>query len=304
MSRYGCKLEGNLIDEIVEKYKTDNYSLTELGKQYNIHRMTVANYLKKRNVEIKHVFIKNTKVYYKIDQNYFDKIDTEDKAYFLGLLYADGSYDKNHNCVVLGLKTEDREILEIFNKQLNSNKPLSVIKPSKSPTSDKLNTGGYKLYIVGSNICSRLLELGIIQNKSLKLKFPTEKQVPKILLKSFIRGYVDGDGSFSYWKSKRKGWNQASFNVVSTFDFCKDLQDYILLELGIKSTLSNRGGKLSSEIGRKITRTLIFSGIPKVFKMINWLYKDSTFRLNRKYNKYVLIKMKLSKIERYRKLCA
>lgn len=65
---------------------------------------------------------------YTFNKNYFEKIDSEDKAYFLGLLYADGcnstSATQNHASIVLNLQEGDKEILEKFMKYINSNKPL------------------------------------------------------------------------------------------------------------------------------------------------------------------------------------
>ena len=58
------------------------------------------------------------------NENYFEEINTPNKAYFLGLLFADGGYIKRKgtpSTLSLELKKEDRYILEEFKKQLNSN---------------------------------------------------------------------------------------------------------------------------------------------------------------------------------------
>jgi len=49
---------------------------------------------------------------YSLNENYFDEIDTSNKAYILGFLYADGYNNRINNTVVLSLFKQDREILE------------------------------------------------------------------------------------------------------------------------------------------------------------------------------------------------
>ena len=47
------------------------------------------------------------KTKYSYDRNYFEKIDTEDKAYFLGFLYADGFNTKQGFRLQISQKDED-----------------------------------------------------------------------------------------------------------------------------------------------------------------------------------------------------
>lgn len=66
---------------------------------------------------------------YTFNKDYFERIDSKDKAYFLGLLYADGcnsiSATQGQCTIVINLHEKDRSILDIFNKYIGSNKPLS-----------------------------------------------------------------------------------------------------------------------------------------------------------------------------------
>ena len=71
---------------------------------------------------------------YTFNKDYFERIDSKDKAYFLGFLYADGCNSisaTQHQCtIILNLQEKDKDILNIFNKYINSNKPL-VYRPSR-----------------------------------------------------------------------------------------------------------------------------------------------------------------------------
>ena len=78
----------------------------------------------------------NMKRKYDINEDYFNEIDTKEKAYFLGFLYADGY---NHKCEIrkssssvnLSLVEQDSYILELLLRQVSSDKPLQSIKLSK-----------------------------------------------------------------------------------------------------------------------------------------------------------------------------
>ena len=74
---------------------------------------------------------------YSYDSNFFEKIDSEAKAYWLGFLYADGYIHRNYKngkiksmSLELSLKSEDRAHLENFLRDIRSNVPIKdkVIK--------------------------------------------------------------------------------------------------------------------------------------------------------------------------------
>lgn len=176
--------------ELVEKYKAGNFTCTDLAKIYNISREAVGGLLKRR-----HILINNNQSQlqrkYTLDESYFDEINTEAKAYFLGLLYADGYNNEERNCVQISLQEQDKEILELFNKEIKSNRPLLFLNLKKY---NKNNQNCYRLSISSVKISKRLKELGCLQKKSFKIIFPTFLR--EDLIRHFIRGYFDGDGSF------------------------------------------------------------------------------------------------------------
>src|ERR1017187_5347646 len=97
-------------------------------------------------------------------------INFKNKAYILGLLYADGNMHKNNNVISLELHGRDKEILEKINKELNHNKPLFVHKFVYKHNGKKINKTYYRLDITNYKIYNDLLSFGLIPNKSLIIK--------------------------------------------------------------------------------------------------------------------------------------
>lgn len=153
---------------------------------------------------------------YHYNNNYFSKIDSKDKAYFLGLLYADGNVylaekcKKRRNRVQITLINEDSYILQSLLDHIRSNSKMYIDKGLYS-----------KVILDSKQLTHDLISLGCIPNKSLILKFPTEDQLPKNLQNHFIRGYFDGDGCISL-----RGVN-ALVSFTSTSNFCNSLIDIL-----------------------------------------------------------------------------
>jgi intein/homing endonuclease len=179
--------------------------------------------------------------------------------------------------IAISLQEEDKLILEKLNKVLNSNR---VLKFNKARKKTWKNT--YLLQIYSKHMSQQLSKLGCFQAKSLTLKFPTEEQVPNNLLFIFLRGLWDGDGCIYIDKS-----NKYKLSLVSTLNVCMYIKNLINLKFGINSYLY----RTKSSIKRNTsTRTLSISGNIQVRKFLNLLYKDATIYLERKFNKYQIIK--------------
>ena len=203
---------------------------------------------------------------YPLNENYFDVIDCEEKAYFLGFLYADGCNHTKKGCVTLTLQEKDKEILTSLSKLLQPTKPLQQLKNSSG---FKTNQSAYRLVLASKRISEKLVTLGCTGGKTMTLQFPTEDQVPKELQRHFIRGYFDGDGYV--------GEHQAS--LVGTYNFCSAISKISEEIIGGKFYLRYKGNYPTSEI--IVNRR-------KARKFLDWIYKDSTIYLQRKYAKYKL----------------
>lgn len=97
---------------------------------------------------------------HKIDEHYFDIINTPEKAYILGFLYADGG--NLGSGVYMTLQAQDCIILDQIRTCLKSETPLR-----------ELQGGKYcRLDIIGVLMAKRLAELGVEPRKTFKIRFP------------------------------------------------------------------------------------------------------------------------------------
>lgn len=151
---------------------------------------TVTNQLRRAGREI----IKCKR--YKINQDFFETIDTEEKAYWLGFISADGCVTNRHLRIQLALKDEGH--LEKFTKSINSNHPIQR-NDRYCPVYDKIRFGNL-LIIANKKLVSDLKDKGVIQNKSLVLE---PYFVPTELERHYWRGFIDGDGCLKGDTNKR-----------------------------------------------------------------------------------------------------
>jgi len=212
---------------------------------------------------------------YSLDETYFEKIDTQKKAYFLGLMYADGYNGLKKRAIRLQLVESEKYIMESFLTDLKSNQPLKYLnKSNKNPKWQNF----WILNVYNGKICDDLDKLGCVQAKTHKLKFPTEDIVPKELIHHFVRGFFDGDGCITISKGKNK-----NISFTTTKEFLLELQKLLIKELGFKVTkLSKRWKLRNDEI-----YSLVYGGNIQAKKYMDWLYKDSEIHFTRKYNKFL-----------------
>ncbi len=203
-----------------------------------------------------------------IDKNYFKNINTEEKAYFLGFLFADGSItynghrNKNQNCYSLKWKSIDKEILVLFKKAIKSGHKIREVNDQSGFPSNKKK---YEIQVSCSELCRDLMKLGVVERKFNKIRIPLS--LNSKLIKHFIRGYFDGDGCRYLQNSN---YLRAEFYSCSK-RFLTDILKYY------------PQGKIKTRIkGRKnILYHLTYNGT-KAEKLLKELYKFAHICLKRK----------------------
>ena len=216
-----------------------------------------------------------------MNEDYFETIDTEDKAYWFGFLCADGCVYKNN--VYVSLCIRDIRHLQKFKQCIGCSKKLYIIKPHH-------RTKNYTctLQIRSEKMVKDLTEKGCVPRKSKILKFPAKEVMPESLLGHFIRGYFDGDGCLCLSHTNRRSRSKKPENKDVTFK--RDV--WFLTFVGTCEFLSGIQeffgdyNKLVYKKGSENTYCLKYGGRVKVQHFASLLYKDATIWLDRKHHKY------------------
>ena len=180
-------------EEIIRIYLEEKIGVDTIAKRFNTYGTSIRKIINDAGVMRDYDYYR-----YDVDQTYFEKIDTREKAYFLGFLMSDGNVQDSG--FRIALKADDREILERFAAELKYDGDLAFVKPRhklKKNGEMGVSSPQYKLSINKSKMAQDLIKLGCMKNKTWKLRFPTNDQVPLEFIPDFLRGYCDGDGTIS-----------------------------------------------------------------------------------------------------------
>ena len=255
--------------ELIKQLYQNDTSTVDIGKMFNVSHKTIAKVLDGLGMPR----IGAGKRIYAINEHYFDEIDTQNKAYILGFLYADGCNNLKKSTISMSLEEGDREILERIRVEVGSEKELEFIDYSNKHDFGYTYKSQYRLLLFSVHMCRTLEKHGMTPNKSLSLTFP---HMDDKLLRHFIRGMFDGDGSI--YKHNKNGY---TLTITSTNDFCIALREVVATLLGIHCSIydaQNHNG---------ITKVFTISGRVQTKKFLDWLYDDAEMYLDRKYRRYV-----------------
>lgn len=264
--------------KVIEDYLSLK-SLKKVAKKHYCSSPTISKLLHKNNIPLfntREIQSFTSTVKKKINENYFKNIDTEAKAYFLGFIAADGC-NSHKNCVEIKLNSKDESILYTLKKEIQSDH--KIIKTNEKTTNSSKFNYYSKFRFSNLTLSTDLRNHGIVKKKSNYLKFPTT--VPNNLINHFIRGYFDGDGSIStYNRINKDKSNYLTINIaiISTKNFIEELIRTININTNIKMGIKNHKNKISSYA--------TLGGNIQVLSFYNWMYKNSTFFLERKKKKF------------------
>jgi len=266
------------INKIIQLYQEGN-TMFDIGKIIKIKEETISKILKENNIKTRNMTDYYTseqlatKKKYVFNENYFEVIDSKEKAYWLGFLFADGNvYIPNYNkgkskggTVEISLKEDDDYHLYNFRSDIEGDMPITY-------RDVKLNDKFYhscRISIGSIKMCNDLINYKCIPVKSLILKFP--ENLSENLYSHFIRGYIDGDGCV-FFKVYQK-CDSFSVSLLGTIEFLTKIKS-ILEDNNIKC--SNVKPEKSKAFNIKI------GGRDNLVKLYNYLYNDASRFLGRK----------------------
>lgn len=268
-----AKIKQGKIDELV-KILNDGQTLKEACLIIKISKSAAKKYLKEINYKIKPGG--RFQRLYELDEKFLQKIDSKEKAQFLGILFSDGTISSRNNLISLRLEVTDVEYLLKIKEIIKSNKPIYVSKGRAfiSPLNKKEYMGNDTaiLDITSKNFYNDALKAGLLPRKTwLNLGIPDS--IPKKFKKDFILGVFEGDGCLT-WNEK---YEIVCLSFAGSENITKDICELVKKELNILGTIKPHFSIFVLEYKR----------YNDVIKILNWLYKTPAFFMARKRDKYL-----------------
>jgi hypothetical protein len=208
---------------------------------------------------------------HKVNSNFF-KVWSPDMTYVLGFIGADGNICHSGRAHVLHIACDDKDIIE----------KTKLILSYEGPVYQKTRNNGkisYSLRICDQTIFKDLKKLGVTERKSLTFTPPT---IPKPLIRHFIRGYFDGDGSVYL-----RGTRYKSKLVVDFYTASKPMSKFLYQQLKKILRDSLKGKILITLRNQKNPYYRINLGHKSSSKIFNYMYKDVNLFMERKYKKFI-----------------
>lgn len=236
-------------------------SLAKIGRDYKISADCLSLRLRKKGIKI--INRQNER---STNHDFFEIIDTEEKAYWLGFLFADGNVHGTTNQIELGLSMKDKSHLEKYVKALNLECEVKFREKTKSN----------RVTFFSKKMKQDLIDKGCVPKKSLILERP--KNIPNHLNIHFIRGYFDGDGCLSIMR-KNKGIDlyTPTCKMLGTKDLLTFIQETINLTSGKLIISNKKGDERCKEFGYYSSNAILF---------LNMIYNNANVYLDRKYLRY------------------
>lgn len=263
LDRNNIKTRPKKTDDNIERIILGRYlsgeSSEKIAIDLGINSSTVLRSVKRRGGKIRPP--EEAHKIFQIKEDFLDKIDTQEKAYFLGFMYADGNVHKKDSSCKIELHEKDIDILI---------KIQNILYISSYP---KIGTDRevYKyITIYSDRIKQKLIENGCIPNKTFSLKMPS---LDSDLLCHFIRGLFDGDGCIAIDDSRVRVF------ITGSVDFMHEVSTLINNAINVQAAVRPYKSKPKSA-------DLVISNKTDAVTFLNWIYQDASIYLNRKYEKY------------------
>lgn len=257
-SRGGLKVPLDEYDKIVQMYVEEKKTSREIGSIYGVAGNSIIQILRKRGVDIK-----TYSSYIELDKSCFSD-NSESTSYYYGWLLTDGCLYRG--TIYLKLQLGDIEILQGLKEYIKSSNKITT-----SSTFDKrtLKTYSYCSFSFSSTeVISRLRGLGLTERKSCKESCPSIFKYNR----HFWRGVLDGDGCINAGKANM-------ISLVGSESLLKDFLTFCKEVVGI-----SRDYPITSNGKMKVIQICSYENCKKV---LDHLYRDSNYRLTRKYETYL-----------------
>jgi intein/homing endonuclease len=261
----------------VSEYIDGNSSQTIANKYGFKTRKTVLDVLEKNMIKRRPP---KKQTYYRED--FFEKMDSPEKAYILGLIMTDGYIIKDYSGFGIQLTKSDGYLLKKIALIIGARQGVSQIVCNAKRKSTPNTKDMVRLSVHNRRLAEDLKKLGVTRNKSKTLRYAGS--VPKKYLSHFFRGLIDGDGTIGVAKNNNI-WCQLS---SASSAFIGDLLGLALsFTLRLNTSITKyRSGKEKIIKECKMYTARVSGGNQETIRFLRWLYDDKRdLYLRRKYAK-------------------
>lgn len=201
------------------------------------------------------------------NESYFEVIDSESKAYFLGFICADGCIinddDRYRYKLNLKLHIKDMHIIEDFIKEINGE--MNVWVNSKRDMCE--------VSLSGKKIINDLIDKGIYPKKTFTVKYPI---IDEKLERHFLRGYFDGDGCIRINTDKRDGSKRGDLRIVGgSIDMLNKINEK--MNFLFNTNINKLYGPTNKDY-----KFIGWAGMTDIEKIYNGFYSETNLFLKRK----------------------
>lgn len=252
---------------LYQKHYIEKLSGVQMAKIAGISKTQLYFWMKRNGIAYDRQISNDSKKKYTENIYHFDTIDSEEKAYWLGFLMADGCIRKY--ILQLSLGRIDRDHLQKFLNALHSDRNIYDY--------EQVFAEGGKIHqmsrirVNSVHIIRKLRSYGFEEQKSMKEALP---DLRPDLTRHFIRGYFDGDGCFTHGIRKRGG-EYCSAKILGGKDFLKKIAKII-----------NRNNISLNFRQKKDDLYEVSMSHNQAVEFLNYIYQDATIYLERKFKKF------------------
>lgn len=252
-----CNMAFKHIDDMKKMY-CESSSYTKISKKYNINPTLTRDILIKNGVDKKELY-KDL-----FDINFFKK-ESKKKYWLLGLLASDGNVHGSNNIISLSQSGDDG--LEIIKYVANIIKYKNKIRTHKTCAKD-----AHSIHFSSKELKEILCKYNIVPKKSLTFSM---KNIREDMVKYFMLGYIEGDGSITIQKN-RNGSKYLSIETIGTDTFVSQSEKF-LSENGFKTHIAKKSNGMSSFVIK----------CKKAQELCEWLYSDDEMYRGKKYRNFI-----------------
>lgn len=260
----GKKITNKLKEEVYKYYLKGPKTLQNVGDYFGLCYPTVSKILKEKGCRI---YTKQDLLNESVKENYFEKIETEKQAYYLGLFIADGCvyrFRTNTMLNILSLQEKDSYMIEQFAKDVCASRKI---------VRDKRD-GSLSITVTSNKMANDLSKYGVVESKTFKTYLP---QVSNTLYSHLLRGILDGDGNVGY-RVTNKGYGRWQVTFCGSYKLMQDIHDFFVNNLGVFSTKITKEGNIFS---------IRWTSKKDFYLICNFLYSNSHIYLKRKYEVFL-----------------